>query len=208
MPMGLPLRLRVMRSARSHRAQPGWRWRVPGLQRQRLSLLSCHDPNNRIGQRTDADTQCQHGNRAEGDKVDAGYRLSRLKFFLHFGLTLCAALRQLGDVCSAILQLERVPCYAMCRSTITPATTKKATHWLQNTKCGDGFFRDQLFGRVLIGGLLNLSILCAACERFIDSTRERFGCSTRKFLSEVSEFFTLLGHQLKPPPRMFCPNRR
>jgi hypothetical protein len=31
---------------------------------------SCHDPNNRVGQRTDANTQCQYGNRAEGDKAD------------------------------------------------------------------------------------------------------------------------------------------
>jgi hypothetical protein len=38
------------------------------LRRQKSRLRSCHNPNNRVSQRTDADTQCQHGNRAEGNK--------------------------------------------------------------------------------------------------------------------------------------------
>src|SRR6516162_9429569 len=68
------------RPARKHRARPEWRWRVSGSRLQILWPLSCHDPDNHVGQRTDANTQCQHGNRAEGDKADAGYRVSHWRF--------------------------------------------------------------------------------------------------------------------------------
>jgi hypothetical protein len=79
------------RPARGHRARPKWPWRVSVSRRQRSGLRSCHDPNNCVGQRADADTQCQHGNRAEGDKADAGYRFSRWRFprsaLVHIPLT-------------------------------------------------------------------------------------------------------------------------